>query len=159
MIRAMGSDTRFWYLFGGIWFVVGASFVAASLGLPNLLDPATMNQDAPPLWVFTLVGLVFAGAGGGIIHWARKRAAHDRRLMESGRPLDATVTDIVESPVRINRMTRWNVCYRYEFNGRKLEGKSRAMPGPQVADFKPGQPVRIKVDPAKPEDSLFLGSD
>ncbi len=87
-----------------------------------------------------------------------KTAARDKRLMESGLSLTATVTDIRESPIRINRQIRWNVCYRYEFNGKKLEGKSRALPGPQVADFKPGQTVAIKLDPTKPEDSLFLGS-
>ncbi len=154
----MGGDTRFWYFFGGIWFFVGASFLFVSIGLPSLLDPATLNQDGPPLWVFSLIGLACAGAGGTIIWWARKTAAHDKRLMESGITLKATVTDIQESPIRINRQTRWTVCYRYEYSGRALNGKSRALPGPEAADFKPGQEVRIKADPRNPEDSLFLGA-
>ncbi len=28
----------------------------------------------------------------------------------------------------------------------------------RVADFKPGRTAAIKLDPTKPEDSLFLGS-
>ncbi len=153
----MGGDTRFFYFFGGIWLAVGASMAVAGLGLPHLLDSATTDTDELPPWVLMLVGLAIGAAGAGIIGWARRRAAHDRRLMEAGLGVDATVTDIVESPLRINRQTRWNVCYRYEFNGRKLEGKSRALPGPEVADFKPGLRVRIKVDPRQPGDSLFLG--
>jgi hypothetical protein len=154
----MGGDTRFWYLFGGIWFVVGAGFLLASLGLPNLLGPDAINEGGPPLWVFTLAGLAMLSAGGFVIYRARKLAAHDKRLMESGLSLTATVTDIRESLIKINRQIRWNVCYRYEFNDKTLEGKSRALPGPQVADFKPGQSVNIKLDPTKPEDSLFLGA-
>ena len=154
----MGGDKGFWYLFGGIWFVVGASFVLMSLGVNAFVDPAAMNADGPPLWVFTLAGLAMLGAGGFIIYRAREAAARDKRLIETGLSLTATVTDIRESPIKINRQIRWNVCYRYEFNDRKLEGKSRALPGPQVADFKPGQTVNIKLDPTKPEDSLFLGA-
>lgn len=155
----MGGDRFFWYLFGGIWFLVGASFVLGSLGLPHLLDAGTFNEDGPPLWIFTLVGLAFLGVGGGIIYWMRKRAAHDRRLMEAGIALTATVTDIKRALVEINRQTRWHVHYRYEYGGRNLEGKSRPLNGMQAEPFKPGQSVRIKVDPSNPGDSLFLSQE
>ncbi len=59
----MGGDKLFWYLFGGIWFVVGASFVLMSLGVTAFVDPAAMNADGPPLWVFTLAGLAMTGRG------------------------------------------------------------------------------------------------
>lgn len=156
-LRAVSGDTRFFYFFGGIWLAVGAGMLAAGVGLPQLLDSTTTDTAELPPWAFALIGLALATAGGGIIGWARRGAAHDRRLMQAGLGVDATVTDIVESPLKINRQTRWNVCYRYAFNGRELEGKSRALPGPQVADFKPGQRVRIKIDPKQPADSLFLG--
>lgn len=154
----MGGDKAFWYLFGGIWFAVGASFVLTSLGVDAFADPAAMNEDGPPQWVFTLVGLVMAGAGAFIIHRTRAAAARDKRLMETGLTLTATVTDISLSPLKINKQTRWNVCYRYVFNDKTHEGKSRALPGPQMAEFKSGQTVTIKLDPAKPEESLFLGA-
>jgi hypothetical protein len=61
--------------------------------------------------------------------------------------------------IEINRQTRWHVVYRYEYTkGRPLEGKSRALPGEEVWGFKPGDKVSIKVDPHRPEESLFLGS-
>ena len=152
----MGGDSRFWYLFGGIWLVVGVGFLAASLGVNLFADPAALNQDAP-LWVFVAVGFAASVAGGAIIYFARKAAARDRRLMQSGVQLTATVIDIRRSMIEINRQTRWHVVYRYEYTkGRPLEAKSHAMPGEAVWAFKPGDKVLIKVDPEKPEESLFL---
>ena len=154
----MSGDDRFWVLFGSIWLVVGLCFVAASLGVNLFADPAMLNQDVP-LWVFGAVGLAASVAGGAIIYFARKIAARDRRLMQSGVQLTATVIDIQRSMIDINRQTRWHVVYRYEYTkGRPLEGKSRALPGEAVWAFKPGDNVLIKVDPQQPEESLFLGA-
>jgi hypothetical protein len=152
----MGGSERFFYFFGGLWLFVGLSFIGASIGVPLFVGSEQLNADGPPVWVFALVGFVVAGAGALIIAWARRAAQREKRLMEVGESQQATVIDIRENPVRINRRIRWNVLYRYDFKGRRLEGKSRAMFGPEVVDFKPGQTVTIMVDPAKPEDSLML---
>jgi len=153
----MGGDSRFWYLFGGIWLVVGAAFLAATASINLFADPAALNQDAP-LWVFVAVGLAASVAGGAVIYFARKAAMHDRHLIQSGVQLTATVIDIRQSMIEINRQTRWNVVYRYEYTkGRPLEGKGHALPGEAVWAFKPGDKVLIKVDPRQPEDSLFPG--
>jgi hypothetical protein len=154
----MSGDNRFWVLFGGIWLVVGVGFVAASLGVNLFVEPAMLNQDVP-LWLFFLLGLVCSGAGAGIIYFARAAAARDRRLMQSGVQFTGTVIDVRRSMIDINRQTRWHVVYRYEYTkGRPLEGKSHALPGEAVWAFKPGDNVLIKVDPGKPEESLFLGA-
>jgi hypothetical protein len=152
----MGGDTRFWQFFGGIWLVVGLGFLAASLGANLFADPATQNQDVPR-WVFALAGLVLSGAGGFIIWRALSLAARDQRLMQTGIEVPATVTDLRRSKIDINRQARWHVCYRYQYNGRSLQGESRALTGDRVMDFKPGDAVQIKIDPLKPEESLFLG--
>ena len=153
----MSGNTRFWFLFGGIWLVVGVCFVAASLGVNLFADPAQLN-DGTPLWLFAAVGVAASAAGGSIIYFARKTAVRDRRLMQSGVQLTATVIDIRRSMIDINRQTRWHVVYRYEYSkGRPLEGKSRALPGEAVQGFRPGDRVTIKVDPRKPEESLFIG--
>jgi hypothetical protein len=154
---AMGGDSRFWYLFGGIWLVVGVCFVAASLGVNLFADPEQLD-DGTPLWLFAAVGLAASAAGGAIIYFALAAAARDRHLMQSGVELTATVIDIRRSLIDINRQTRWHVVYRYEYTkGRPLEGKSRAFPGEAVEGFRPGDRVHIKVDPQKPEESMFLG--
>ncbi len=153
----MGGDRFFWLFFGGIWLFVGVAFLAATAGVNLFADPNTLNQDTP-LWVFGAVGVVSSVAGGTIIYFARKAAARDRRLMQSGVQLTATVIDIQRSMIEINRQTRWHVVYHYEYpKGRPLEGKSRALPGEEVWGFKPGDKVSIKVDPKRPEESLFLG--
>jgi hypothetical protein len=147
----------FWYLFGGIWLLVGIGFLAGAFGINLFANP---NQlDGGPPWLFAAAGAIAAGAGGAIIYFARKAVVRDRRLMQTGVALTATVIDIRRSMVDINRQTRWHVVYRYEYgNGTPREGKSRALPADDVLPFKPGDKVQIKVDPQNPAESLFLGS-
>jgi hypothetical protein len=157
MLTDMGSDRLFWLMFGGIWLFVGAAFLFATAGINLFADPAALNADTP-LWVFALAGLAASGFGGFILRRTLIAAARERRLMQSGIQLTATVTDIRRGLVEINRQTRWYVCYRYDHAGRTLTGESDSMHGEAVADFKPGDRVSIKVDPQRPEQSLFLGA-
>ena len=151
----MGGDRRFWYFFGGIFLVVGLAFFFGAAGV-NLFADEKQLDGAPP-WVFALAGLAAAGFGGFIVYRAWRERAREKRLMETGVPVSATVIDVRRSRVEINRQSRWYLCYRYEYGGRKLVGESHSMAGVWVADFKPGDAVQIKVDPGRPEDSLFLG--
>src|SRR5215207_4005041 len=103
----MGSDRRFWLLFGGIWLAVGLGFVAISIGLrwtSNLIDALPWL-----LWVFLVVGLACAGAGAGVIYWANVRAARAKRLLDSGIPLFATVIGIRRSAMEMNEEPRFHV--------------------------------------------------
>ena len=154
----MNGDTRFWLLFGGLWLSIGVIFSATSLAVHLFVDPAALNEpDLLPM--FLGVGLVAAAAGSLIVCRARAASARDRRLMGAVLQLAATVTEIRPSAIKINREPRWHVVYRYEYTkGRPLEGKSRALPGEAVQGFRAGDRVNIKVDPHKPEDSLFLGA-
>lgn len=153
----MGGDNWFWNLFGGIWLVVGIAFFAASFGLNLFANPNQLEGGSPLL--FAAAGAVAAAAGGAIIYFTRRSAARDRHLMQSGVSVTGTVLDVRRGMVEINRQSRWNVVYRYEYpEGRALEGKSRALHAEAVMGFKPGDQVRIKVDPRQPEESLFLGA-
>ena len=154
----MDGDNRFWFLFGGLWLLIGVLFVVVSLGVMLFADPASMNKGVP-LWAFALVGLVACTGGGFILVRARLAAAHDRRQMETGKQLSATVVEISRSLISVNRQPRWHVVYRYQDGGRTLQGKSHMLTADAVEDFKPGDRVNIKIDPQKPEDSLFLGKE
>jgi hypothetical protein len=77
--------------------------------------------------------------------------------MKAGVPASATVTDVRRSRVEINRRSRWHVAYRYEYLGRQFTGKSHPMGAEWVDGFKPGDAVQVRIDPRKPEDSLFMG--
>ena len=94
----MGGDKRFWFLFGGIWLLVGVGFIAASLGVNLFADPAMLNQDAP-LWLFFLLGLVCTGLAGlaSILP-----AVRNQRLMQSGVQITATVIDIRRSMIMVD---------------------------------------------------------
>lgn len=154
----MRGDDRFWFLFGGIFLLVGVCFVAASLGINLFADPETLNKDTP-LWLFFAAGLVLSAGGGGIIYWAWTAAARDRRLMRSGVELVASVTDLRRALVDINREARWHVCFRYEYPpGQKRDGESRPLASFAAREFKLGDRVKIKVDPQQPDESLFLGA-
>lgn len=153
----MGGNQSFWLFFGGLWLFVGVAFLAATAGINLFADPAALNEDAPPLWVFGLVGLAASGFGGFILRRTLVASARERRLKQRGVEVAATVTDVRRSLVEINRQTRWYVCYRYQYGGRALSGESGNMPGEMVMDYKPGDRVRIKIDPQRPEQSLFLG--
>ncbi|MGE0165344.1 MAG: DUF3592 domain-containing protein [Dongiaceae bacterium] len=157
-VPTMGGDSKFWMFFGAIWLLVGLGFAVVSLGALLFADPADMDDPAL-LWVFLPVGLVLGAVGGFIIRRALMIAARDKRLMQSGIQLTATVTDVRRSPIDINRQARWHVHYRYDYSaGRSFEGRSRALPGETVESFKPGDSVLIKVDPRQPAESLFLGA-
>jgi Co/Zn/Cd efflux system component len=153
----MGSDRSFWLLFGGIWLFVGVAFLAATAGINLFADPAALNTDTP-LWLFALAGLACCGFGAFILRRSVVAMRRERRLRQAGIPVTAIVTDVRRSLIEINRQTRWIVCFRYDFAGSALTGESGAMHGVEVADFKPGDRVTIKVDPQQPEDSLFLGA-
>jgi hypothetical protein len=154
---AMSGDSKFWFFFGGIWLLCGLGFLVSSLGALLFVDRAAMNNPNL-LWPFLAAGIVITAAGGFIVYRARTTAARDRRLLEAGIERRATVTDIRRSAIDINRQARWHVVYRYEYSiGQPLQGESRALSGDAVADFKPGDKVLIKVDPERPQDSLFLG--
>lgn len=154
----MGGDTRFWTFFGAIWLLCGLGFLFSGLGALLFVDRATMdNPDL--LWPFLAAGVLLSAVGGVIIYRARAVAARDRRLMESGIELTATVIDIRRSAIDINRQARWHLVYRYEYSGgQPLQGESRALQGEAVADFKPGDKVLVRVDPERPQESLFVGA-
>lgn len=154
---AMGGDSKFWVFFGSIWLIVGLGFAVVSLGALLFVDPREMDEPGL-LWVFLPVGLILTAVGGYIVRHGLVTAARDKRLMQSGIQLTATVTDIRRSPIDINRQARWHVHYRYEYSaGRNFEGRSRALPGNVVEGCGAGGEVLIKVDPRRPEESLFLG--
>lgn len=154
-MQAMGGDFRFWFMFGGLWILVGVAFLAVSLGVMLFAPPST-NTGSPPLWLFAAVGAAAAAAGSAIIYLARTASARDRRLRETGIERTATVTSIRQSLIKINRQPRYHVAYRYESGkGQEFTGESRAMSAGLAESYRPGDQVAIKVDPQRPEESQF----
>ena len=150
------TDKLFWMLFGGVWMLVAIAFIAGAFGVNMFSNPNQLEGGSPLL--FAAMGIGMLVAGGGVIYLSRRAAVCETRLMQVGMPVTARVLDVRRSRIEINRQSRWIVEYRYEYpKGRELEGKSGGLLADDVWDFKPGDQVQIKVDPQKPEDSIFLG--
>jgi hypothetical protein len=150
------TDKLFWMLFGGVWMLVAIAFIAGAFGVNMFSNPNQLEGGSPLL--FAAMGIGMLVAGGGVIYLSRRAAVRETRLMQVGMPVTARVLDVRRSRIEINRQSRWIVEYRYEYpKGRELEGKSGGLLADDVWDFKPGDQVQIKVDPQKPEDSIFLG--
>ena len=78
--------------------------------------------------------------------------------MEGGIEINATVTEVQRGVSGISRRTRWRVLYRYEYTaGWPLAGTSRPLLEDAARELRPGDHVLIKVDPGRPERSLFVG--
>jgi hypothetical protein len=88
----------------------------------------------------------------------RLASARDARLMEGGIEISATVTKVRCSVSGVSHQTRCRVLYRYEYTvGWPLAGISRPLSEDTVRELRPGDQVLIKVDPGRPERSLFVG--
>jgi len=66
--------------------------------------------------------LACSAFGGFILRWTLIGSAREKRLLQAGIEKPATVTDARRSLVENNRQTRWDLCYRYEHDGRTLTG-------------------------------------
>jgi hypothetical protein len=152
----IGTGKLFWTLFGGVWVLVAIAFIAGAFGVNMFSNPNQLEGGSPLL--FAAMGVGMLAVGGGVIYLSRRAAAREARLMQIGVPVTAHVLDVRRSRIEINRQSRWIVEYRYEYpKGRAIEGKSGGLIADDVWGFKPGDAVEIKVDPQKPEDSLFVG--
>lgn len=151
----MAGDSFFWTFFGSVWLVVGlgAALVSASSLLTGVPEPSSPDLR----WVFLAAGIAMTGVGGTIVVRARRGAARARRLMADGIEIAATVTEIRPSLITVNRQRLCRVRYRYEHGvGGPFTGESDAVQPDTVAGLAPGSTVRIKVDPVRPAQSLFL---
>jgi hypothetical protein len=143
-------------LFGGVWLLVAIAFIAGAFGVNMFSNPNQLEGGSPLL--FGAMGVGMLAVGGGVIYLSRRAAAREARLMQIGVPVTAHVLDVRRSRIEINRQTRWIVEYRYEYpKGRVIEGKSGGLIADEVWGFKPGDEVQIKVDPERPQESVFLG--
>jgi len=153
----MGGDRLFWYFFSVVFTIIGAGFLLGGIAGTINVGSVGDGHGAPP-WIFAIVGAPAMGAGTWLFRRTLREAAHDRHLMQNGFAQTATITEVRESRIRINRQPRWNVIYRYEYAGRSYDGESRMLDEQRVAPFAAGGTVQIKVDPSNPGDSVFLGS-
>jgi hypothetical protein len=87
-----------------------------------------------------------------------RRALAILRVQNRGADAAATVLEVVPTGVMINRVPQWQL--RYEFRdrqGRVHTGTSDSLTPHEAADWRPSDRGVIRFDPARPQDSLWLG--
>ena len=152
-----GADRGFWLFFGGIWLVVGLSWAVGSLTW--LLFFGSAGKDPRLLAVFAVVGTIAAAVGGVIVVRTVRQSRRDRRLSSTGIRLNATVIDVREGRLKVQRQRRWFVRYRYTYSaGQQHEGESPALPPELAQQWRPGDTAVIMVDPRRPGDSAWIGA-
>ncbi len=83
----------------------------------------------------------------------------ERRLARVGRVVPGVVTAM--TPRRRIRKHKheatWTMDYRFSFEGRTMDGRTRGLPYAVVHGIEVGDPLPIHVDPDRPERNAWIG--
>lgn len=138
---------EFWLLFGGIWLIVGLTFVAVSF-----------RESGN--WTFGLMGAPFALVGGGLVAWSIRKMHRTLRLWREGVRCEASITEVVPANVRINRVQQWMVRFTYrDPYGESRQGESDYMSPEEAAEWHPGDRCWARVDPQRPDLYVWTGKE
>ena len=121
-------------LLGGIFLLVGviltASIVAIFVGIP-----------------FAGLGLAFSAAGVGIGVWRYQWAQGILELLRTGASVRGEIVDLFENyHVQINGRYPWTIIYRFQAEGRELQGRVTTLSRPGL-EQRPGRSVYVLYDP------------
>jgi hypothetical protein len=127
--------------------------------LPGTTEPARLVRDADLFGsaLFLLVGLAGTIFGGVVFARAARGLLRARRLLSTGRDVEATVTAIEPTDVSYNQRPQYRVRYSYAVAGETHVGDSGYLEWEEASSYSTGDPVAIRYDPARPADSLWIG--
>ncbi len=105
-----------------------------------------------------LVALILAGTGAVLFGRALRGILEARRLLRLGRATGATVVRVDETSMTVNGRQQFKVRYAYrDQQDRTHEGDSGYLDWDEATRWKPGDPVAIRYDPSRPDESLWIG--
>lgn len=117
-----------------------------------------LGTDAVLPVSFLVVGLIVAGTGAVLFGRALRGILKARRLLRLGRATAATVVGVDETKVTVNGRQQFKVRYSYrDQQDRTHEGDSGYLDWDEATRWKPGDPVAIRYDPSRPDESLWIG--
>lgn len=122
-------------------------------------EPARLDADPDVVGsvIFLLAGLGTAVVGGFLFGRAARALLRARRLLATGVDVDATVTAVEGTDVSYNRRPQYRVRYSYRAAGARHVGDSGYLESEEASDYAEGDTVRIRYDPTRPGDSVWLG--
>lgn len=107
--------------------------------------------------VMAIVGTGFALVGGVIVWITGRRLLRHWRLLRVGQSAHGVVIAIEPTNVSVNRRRQWELRYRYQDHlGRSHEGTSGAVPPSEVEGFAVEDPVDIRFDRERAEQSIWV---
>lgn len=136
-------------LFASIFLGIGLLFAIIGLGWLYVFVTGSDVTGFTEEWigplVFTLIGLIFASIGGGILYYQSKQKERRELLLRSGRKLRALISDVYyNNSISINnRHPRVIECVA-ELSGKKQNFKSHNVWN--ASQFEIGQEVALYVD-------------
>jgi hypothetical protein len=127
--------------------------------LPGTTEPGRLVRDPDLLGsaLFLLVGLAGTIFGGVVFGRAARRLLQARRLLTTGRDVEATVTAVETTDVSYNQRPQFRVRYTYVVDGGTHVGDSGYLEWEEATSYSKGDRVAIRYDPERPADSLWIG--
>jgi len=124
--------------------------------------PGSNRPDQGNSWLLPVIfgsfGMVFGGIGGFLFFKGIVGILRNMRLEKEGTLAKATVTSVEQTNLRVNGRPQWRIRYQFtDRQGRKVDGKSDAMPYEEVERFREGGSGNVRFDPEKPSANLWLG--
>lgn len=128
--------------------------------LPGSSEPARLDPSPEPFGplIFLAAGLLLAGVGGFLFGRTLRNVLRADRLMRIGTETDAIVTAVEQTDVSFNRRPQFRVRYSYrDAGGDTHAGDSGYLEWAEASAFSEGDAVRVRYDPARPADNVWLG--
>ena len=98
-----------------------------------------------------LLGLRMASRGGREV-WRKMR------VYRQGQPAEATVTEVRETNVSVNRRIQWVIDFTFRDHlGQAQQGTSAPMPVSEALEWQEGDKGIARFDPERPTDSVWVG--
>lgn len=128
--------------------------------LPGSSEPARLDPTPEPFGplIFLAFGILLGGVGGFLFVRALRNVLRAGRLMRVGSETNATVTAVEQTNVSFNRRPQSRVRYSYrDAGGGTHDGDSGYLDWDEASTFSVGDSVRVRYDPKRPADSVWLG--
>ena len=110
--------------------------------------------------LLTVIGGLVASAGVALGIKGRRDSGRQARATRQGYATQATVTEVAESPLSVNRVQQWVISYTYsDHEGQQHSGQSPYLAPEEAASWKVGDMARIRYEFKRPERSSWMGRE
>jgi hypothetical protein len=139
-----------WAISSIVFVILGGTFCITGVGL--IAGIITAIVGIPLL----LLGLVFLGAGVGVLFWRFTEAQKLLQVLREGQAIRGQITALDQNyNVRVNGRNPWSITYTFTLDGNEYSGKVTTLNNPSML-LAPGNPAVILYLPDEPKyNSLY----